>query len=36
MQNYGFTQAFYLAAGTYVAGMLLLTFVKENTRNRQT
>ena len=34
MQNYGFTQAFYLAAGTYVAGMLLLTFVKENTRNR--
>jgi MFS family permease len=34
MQNYGFTQAFYLAAGTYVAGMLLLTFVKESTRNR--
>ena len=29
MQHYGFTQAFYIAAGTYVAGMLLLAFVKE-------
>ena len=29
MQNYGFTPAFYIAAGTYVAGMVLLTFVKE-------
>ncbi len=30
MQNYGFTQAFYVAASTYIAGMLLLLFVKEN------
>jgi MFS family permease len=29
MQHYGFTQAFYIAAGSYVAGMLLLLFVKE-------
>jgi MFS family permease len=29
MQHYGFTQAFYIAAGTYIAGMLLLLFVKE-------
>jgi MFS family permease len=29
MQHYGFTPAFYLAAGTYIAGMLLLRFVKE-------
>ena len=29
MQTYGFTEAFYVAAGTYIAGMLLLTFVKE-------
>ncbi|MGH8544933.1 MAG: MFS transporter [Gammaproteobacteria bacterium] len=29
MQHYGFAPAFYLAAGTYIAGMLLLTFVKE-------
>ena len=29
MQTYGFTKAFYMAAGTYIAGMLLLTFVKE-------
>jgi MFS family permease len=29
MQHYGFTQAFYIAAGSYIAGMLLLLFVKE-------
>ena len=29
MQHYGFAPAFYIAAATYVAGMLLLTFVKE-------
>jgi hypothetical protein len=29
MQHYGFAPAFYIAAGTYIAGMLLLTFVKE-------
>ena len=29
MQTYGFTQAFYIAAATYIAGMLLLLFVKE-------
>jgi predicted MFS family arabinose efflux permease len=29
MQNYGFTQAFYIAASTYIAGMVLLLFVKE-------
>jgi dipeptide/tripeptide permease len=29
MQHYGFAQAFYVAAGTYIAGMLLLLFVKE-------
>ncbi len=29
MQNYGFTPAFYLAASTYVAGMLLLLLVRE-------
>jgi predicted MFS family arabinose efflux permease len=29
MQNYGFTQAFYIAAATYIVGMLLLLFVKE-------
>ncbi len=32
MQTYGFTQAFYVAAGTYVAGMFLLTFVKEDSK----
>jgi MFS family permease len=30
MQHYGFTEAFYIAAGTYIAGMLLLLFVKED------
>lgn len=29
MQHYGFAPAFYIAAGTYVAGMALLMFVKE-------
>ena len=29
MQRHGFTMAFYLAASTYLAGMLLLLFVKE-------
>jgi MFS family permease len=29
MQHYGFSPAFYVAAGTYIAGMVLLTFVKE-------
>jgi MFS family permease len=29
MAHYGFTPAFYIAAGTYIAGMLLLTFVQE-------
>lgn len=29
MQNYGFAPAFYIAAATYIAGMVLLTFVKE-------
>jgi dipeptide/tripeptide permease len=32
MQNYGFTEAFYIAAATYIAGMLLLWFVKEEPR----
>jgi dipeptide/tripeptide permease len=30
MERYGFTQAFYVAASTYIAEMLLLTLVKEN------
>jgi MFS family permease len=29
MEHYGFTPAFYIAAGSYVAGMLLLLLVKE-------
>jgi MFS transporter, FSR family, fosmidomycin resistance protein len=29
MDHFGFTPAFYVAASTYIAGMLLLTFVKE-------
>ena len=29
MQRHGFTYAFYLAASTYVAGMLLLALVKD-------
>ena len=34
MQHYGFTQAFYLAAGSYIAGMVLLMFVKEKPKNK--
>jgi MFS family permease len=30
MQHYGFAPAFYIAAGTYIAGMLLLMFVNED------
>jgi MFS family permease len=29
MQHYGFTPAFYVAASTYIAGMLLLLLVRE-------
>jgi len=29
IDQFGFTPAFYLAASTYLAGMLLLLFVKE-------
>jgi MFS family permease len=29
MEHYGFAPAFYIAAATYIAGMALLTFVKE-------
>ena len=32
MERYGFTQAFYVAASTYIAGMLLLTLVKTTTQ----
>ena len=32
MQHYGFTPAFYIAAGTYIAGMMLLLFVKEEAK----
>jgi MFS family permease len=32
MQHYGFAPAFYIAAGTYLAGMLLLGFVKEDSK----
>jgi MFS family permease len=31
MEHYGFTQAFYVAASTYIAGMILLLLVKEET-----
>ena len=31
MESYGFTPAFYVAGGTYLAGMLLLLLVKEGT-----
>jgi len=34
MQHYGFTQAFYIAAGSYIAGMVLLMFVKEEPKNK--
>ena len=33
MQHYGFAPAFYVAAATYIAGMLLLTFVKEEPKS---
>jgi dipeptide/tripeptide permease len=33
MQHYGFAPAFYIAAGTYIAGMVLLTFVKEEPKS---
>jgi MFS transporter, FSR family, fosmidomycin resistance protein len=36
MQNYGFTPAFLLAASTYVAGMLLLSFVREEPKRSPT
>ena len=36
MQHYGFTPAFYIAAGTYIAGMVLLTFVKEENKPART
>jgi MFS family permease len=29
MEHYGFAQAFYIAAGTYIAGMVLLMFVND-------
>jgi len=32
MEHYGFTEAFYIAAATYIAGMLLLLFVKEENK----
>lgn len=35
MDHFGFTPAFYLAASTYIAGMLLLTLVKEESPRRQ-
>ena len=35
MQNYGFTPAFLLAASTYLAGMLLLSFVREEPKRPQ-
>jgi MFS family permease len=35
MEHYGFTQAFYIAAGTYIAGMLLLMFVREENKPAQ-
>ncbi|MGE5216447.1 MAG: MFS transporter [Chloroflexota bacterium] len=36
MQHYGFTPAFYIAAGTYIAGMALLMFVKEESKPART
>ncbi len=35
MQNHGFALAFYIAAATYIAGMLLLLFVKEEPKGAQ-
>jgi MFS transporter, FSR family, fosmidomycin resistance protein len=34
MEHYGFAPAFYVAAGTYIAGMLLLSLVREDGGNR--
>jgi MFS transporter, FSR family, fosmidomycin resistance protein len=34
MEHYGFAPAFYVAAGTYIAGMLLLSLVREDHDNR--
>ena len=34
MESYGFTPAFYVAGGTYLAGMLLLLLVKESPQQR--
>jgi MFS family permease len=36
MESYGFTPAFYVAGGTYLAGMLLLLLVKDNPQQRST
>ena len=36
MQHHGFTPAFYVAAGSYLAGMLLLVFVKEESKLAKT
>ncbi|HEU5462846.1 MAG TPA: MFS transporter [Candidatus Binatia bacterium] len=36
MQHYGFAPAFYIAAGTYIAGMLLLMFVNEDVKPAKT
>ena len=36
MEHYGFAPAFYIAAATYIAGMALLTFVKEESKANQT
>jgi len=36
MHHYGFAPAFYIAAGTYIAGMLLLLLVKEEPRQAAT
>ena len=35
MQHYGFTQAFYVAAGSYIAGMVLLLFVSDEAKAKQ-
>jgi dipeptide/tripeptide permease len=35
MEHYGFAPAFYVAAGTYIAGMLLLSLVREGDNQSQ-
>jgi dipeptide/tripeptide permease len=35
MDHYGFAPAFYIAAATYVAGMLLLLMVKDDARQTE-